>query len=920
MRYQSLGRLLLGALLGGWPLAAHANYLSDARDALKKGDLRSAQIDLRNAVRSDPQNGEAHYWLGRVSIELGDPVAGEREATSAIDRGYDPHLATRLLGQALLAQNKFDAVLQQMQPGGKDADLDATILVFRGYAEMGLKQPDEAQKAFNAAEKAAPNAIEPLLAEARLLEARGDTDGAMTRIDHAISVQPKSAEALLAKAQLLRAKGDMNGTLTVLDGLIADQPSVVQARLDRASVEIALNRTDPAKQDLDVVLKATPGNVQAIYLQAVMASQVRDFQAADADLDKIAAYIPRIPRAYLLLAVIKDQLGQVEQAEDAAQHYLARAPNDPAAYKILARIQFAKRRPDQVIDTLGKVAESGKADAETYDLLGRAYASTGRADDAVAAFQKAQSLAPNDVGVQTRLATVRMGMGQPGAAMDDLEHTLELAPKQPAVGEALFFAALATGDTQKAADAFAKVKAAEGDTPVVANLGGLLQLSNLDAAGAHKTFAAITQEHPDFMPAQINLARVLAMQGDASGAEKVLSDILAQRPAVEPALTMLASDYAQSNRLPDAITLMEHAHAAAPDDLRLVNGLGDLYIRSGNAQKALDLAAQTKGADASSNELLALKAAAYLALGQKDQARDTFTQLLKQDPTQLGVRQRLVGLLVDAGDFNSARDVVKAGIATTPRDYQLLLDYVMIDLKATGVDAALATADQLQSQDRSFTAARALKGDLFMAANRPEDAAKAYADALAAAPSTVLLTRLVSAQMRAGHTDAAQASLADWLAKHPDDVVALEQDAELDIAAEKLDDAAKQLRSILDQKPHDPIALNNLAWIYQQQHDARAMDLARQAYLLAPSAQTADTLGWILTGAGKADTGVLLLRQASAQAATDPRVQYHYAVALKDTGNKADAIKLLTAVVAVKADFSEKPQAQQLLDALNKGT
>jgi Flp pilus assembly protein TadD len=159
-----------------------------------------------------------------------------------------------------------------------------------------------------------------------------------------------------------------------------------------------------------------------------------------------------------------------------------------------------------------------------------------------------------------------------------------------------------------------------------------------------------------------------------------------------------------------------------------------------------------------------------------------------------------------------------------------------------------------------------------------------------------------------------------WLTKHPDDLVALEQEAELDIAAGRLDDAAKHLQDILSDKPHDAIALNNLAWVYQQQHDPRAMDMARQAYVLSPGAQTADTLGWILTSVGKADTGVLLLRQASAQAASDPRVQYHYAVALKDTGDKADAIKLLTAVVAIKTEFTEKTQAQQLLDELNKGT
>jgi len=240
--------------------------------------------------------------------------------------------------------------------------------------------------------------------------------------------------------------------------------------------------------------------------------------------------------------------------------------------------------------------------------------------------------------------------------------------------------------------------------------------------------------------------------------------------------------------------------------------------------------------------------------------------------------------------------------------------------RSLGLDAALTTANQLVTQDRDFTAARALKGDIYLAANRAEDAAKAYSDALAAAPSTMLLTRLVGAQMRAGQPDAARAALADWLTKHPKDLVVMEQSAELDITAGRLDEAVKLLQAILTEKPHDPIALNNLAWLYQQQHDPRATDLARQAYVLAPGAQTADTLGWILTASGKADTGVLLLRQASAQAASDPRVQYHYAVALKDTGDKADAIKLLTAVVAVKADFTEKSQAQQLLDELNKGT
>jgi predicted Zn-dependent protease len=168
--------------------------------------------------------------------------------------------------------------------------------------------------------------------------------------------------------------------------------------------------------------------------------------------------------------------------------------------------------------------------------------------------------------------------------------------------------------------------------------------------------------------------------------------------------------------------------------------------------------------------------------------------------------------------------------------------------------------------------------------------------------------------------DDATKLLIDWVAKHPDDLAAREQLAEIYIATNKLDDAQHWLEAIRQTKPHDAVALNNLAWVYQQKGDNRAQGLARQAYVLSPGPQTADTLGWILTTEGNAQTGVDLLRQASAEAANDPRVQYHYAVALKDTGNKEEAIKRLTVVVGAKGEFKEKAEAQQLLDALNKGS
>ena len=264
--------------------------------------------------------------------------------------------------------------------------------------------------------------------------------------------------------------------------------------------------------------------------------------------------------------------------------------------------------------------------------------------------------------------------------------------------------------------------------------------------------------------------------------------------------------------------------------------------------------------------------------------------------------------MLQAGDYEPARNLIKQGLADNPRNYQLYQDYVMVDLKAGGVDAAIATANQLEQQDRSFQQARALVGDIYMAANRPADAVRAYQDALAKAPSDMLVGRLVVALLRSGQTDGAIKVLSDWIAQHPADLVIAQQLADIYIGTRRYDEAVTTLQRVLEKKPHDPVALNNLAWVYQQQGDKRAQGLAQQAYILSPGGQTADTLGWILVSSGNLAQGMPLLRQATAQAGSDPRILYHFAVALKNTGKREEAIKVLNAVVANKAELVKRPR------------
>ena len=272
------------------------------------------------------------------------------------------------------------------------------------------------------------------------------------------------------------------------------------------------------------------------------------------------------------------------------------------------------------------------------------------------------SLVPNDVSVETTLANMHLGLGDPFAAVADLEHALVVAPKLPEVGEALFFATLATGNLVEAGQTLGRIRAAQGDTMMVQYLDAVLKLTQLDLDGARQKLTMISRYNPEFLPAKISLAHLLAMQGQDDEADKILADILGQVPTEEPALSMLASDYSRANRMADAVAVLERAHKADPANMDVVARLGNQYIAVGKAQMALDLLAQIKDERTLSVSLRVLQANALHALGQDDKARDTLGQLLASHPLELGVRQLLVESLLAAGNFDSARNVVKDGL------------------------------------------------------------------------------------------------------------------------------------------------------------------------------------------------------------------------------------------------------------------
>jgi len=212
---------------------------------------------------------------------------------------------------------------------------------------------------------------------------------------------------------------------------------------------------------------------------------------------------------------------------------------------------------------------------------------------------------------------------------------------------------------------------------------------------------------------------------------------------------------------------------------------------------------------------------------------------------------------------------------------------------------------------------------VLMTANRAVDAAQAFGVDYKAEPSGELVARMAQAWIAAGKPEQGLPALQEWLAKQPDDLVALQMLIAVDLSTKRLADAEGVLKHVLDLQPNSVASMNNLAWIYQQRNDTKSqadsLALAHKAYLLSPTPQIADTLGWILTTQKKPEIALMLLRQSSQQLPTDPTVQFHYATVLRALGRNDEAASTLRPIVLGKQVFDERDAAKRMLDELSVG-
>ena len=906
--------LSISLLLAACGLTSRTDGLADGARNQAEGKYRAAYIEAKKVLQKDSKNGQAWLLLGRASLMLGDPKDALNDLQNAKANGVPETQWAVPLGQALLLSQQYDELLKTLS---LDAQLDpkvkASVLRLRGDAHRGLKQFDQAGQSYKAALALDPNDARSLIGLAKLAGTADNQDAAQKYVEQALTAAPESPQAWIAKGDLaFDARQFAEAEAAYQKVLGFSKPDWLPQEhfytlLRLANAQIQQEKLDGALENIQALEKMAPDQPYPRYLHAVALYKQGHLDDAVSQLQLVLKDAPNNEQAQTLMGAVSYAQGNYAQAEMYLSNAMGINQNNVEARRLLALTFYREGRTSQALNTLRPAVDGTPSDTQLLALLQGAAASGDRtpgakalagdkaaandpfapAEKAIAAGQGSEALRlleampVEDAASEARRNRLMVITYVRDKRVDDAVKTAAAyATKHPQDSAAHLVYGTALIAAGKRPEARAQYEQAARIEP--GNLATLLSLGSLDSLDGHYKDAAgrynaVLKHDPRNEVAMMALSRLALLQGDKAGAikwSKQAIDAAPESPTPYIALVLL---YSESGQFDEAVSTAKRLVAVNPQNPAAVNALGAAQMNAGDVnaalktlQKAVDLAPQA-------------------ALYRTNLAR---AQLITKDT-------------------KAAESNLEQVIKSDPHQVQAVILLATVKMQGKDLPAALALARTLQAQPATKAAGFALEGDLYMANKSPRDAAVAYQNGLKASADRALVIKAFLALNASGATKP-EAVLIDWLAKHPEDEAARTLLAQHYLTHKQNPLAAAQYEKLLKDNPSNVGALNNLAWIYTEQGDRKALPMAERAYKLAPtSSSVQDTYAWALIASDQAKAALPILVKAAKAAPQVASIQYHLAVAQARTGDKAAARRTLGSLQSA-ADFEDKPAADAL--------
>lgn len=891
-----------------------------AEKAMAAHDYRAAVIELKNALEDDPGHVQARLRLAEVEFQLGDVVGADKDLRRALELGAPLDPNAELAARIQLSLGQFRELVTQID-GGKSGLADPAAALFRGSALLGLQEYDAARASFARVPQDDAHSVEARAGAGTALAWQGAFDAAITELDALIAAHPDRFEGWVARGatraragDVGRADEDLRHATTLL---VPEVPATERAKLFAALCEVQLARgdTEAASRTQQQLANVAPEIVATQVLAARIAMARQDYSSATAILQRALGAAPDVvPIRFLLGAALLAQ-GNLGQAERHLAQVVQRAPENVEARKLLVQVQLRLGRPEAALGVLTTMDRS--ADPQLDALLGLAHLLQGEQPSGIAYLERAVAGNPKDEQVELELAAAYLRAAQPQKAVELLSRGDRREPDARRTG-VLVAALIADGDLRRARTEMEALLAARPNDPATLELAAAFFTQQHEFARARAIAQAASDANPRNVNALLVRAQIEAESGDLKAAAAWLDKALAVAPDNAPAHLALAELAARRGDLDAAARSLEDLRRRDPQSADARLKLAALYMRQRDTRRTQEVVAELTTLAKDQPQVMNALGTLYFDNGRYDEALQRFQSAALQDEANPVYWFNTARAQISLGNSVVARQALEKAEAVQPGWLPAVGTLAMLDVREGHGSEALARVNDLRSRKPRDAEALVLEGDVQMVLHDYGKAADAYQAARALQPGGGLAFKEYKAR-EAGNLPNPLEPLEAWLRTHADDVAIRVVYAEARRAHGDRNGAVAQYEIVRRSGRATPVVLNNLAWIYYELRDPRAVGIAREAHEAAPGiAAIADTYGWILAETGKAAEAEPILA-AAASASDDPSTDFHHAVALLRSGKAEQGRQQLRELLKVSPDFPEAAEARKLLGSAAGG-
>ncbi len=896
--------------------------LDRAKDYLESRDINAAALELKNILQKNANHAEARYLLGQISLDLGNMKAAQKEMRRALAAGWDEAVTQRALAEIMYRQGYFQKVLDDIKIKDSYPDMvKANLTGLWALSEASLGKWDDAEQTIRTGESITGDSLWLLQSKIQLAIHRKEMSAAGKILEHALKAYPDSQDLWLISAGLAEQSGELTNTINALQKAIdLDPPRNVtalgrQARLAQGQAWLKQQDFAKAKAVIDPVLKNYPGDPLANYLAAIGSFKQGEDDQTEEHLLLALKAVPEHRPSLLLFGALSYARDDYEKAAYYLEKAAALQPEDIGAQTLLGKTYLMLGQYDEAENRLKYASSKMGDDAELLALLGISRL-RGGVESGMQQLEKAAAAAPADQTIRSELARAYLDSGETAMAIRELESALEGNGQEYRTELLLVVAYLRASEFDKALELASRLSEQHTDNPMPHILAGAAYEGKQDFSAARLRYDAAIGVQSDNIMAMRSLARLDLRDGNVDMARKRYHSVLKIQPGNAAAMVALSKILMQEGKTEEAIAQLEEAREVDQKALEPRLILSKYYRIKGKTEKALDYANEALKIAPQNSYAMWIKGLAQLAAG-KSESVQTLQKLAEKMPDYAKAHYYLAEARLRFGDITGARQSLQTVLTLEPDHELALLASARIEMREGKADKALKISQKMIKVRPEAATGYMLKGDVLMAGGKKKSALKAYQQALAYATNGKAAIKISGAQAVLGDTEASYKTLQSWLKQHPEDMSVRFALATSYLANGKKDAAISQYEIVLEKQPDNPAALNDLAWLYHERGDQRALKMAEKAYRLAPdSPAVQDTYGWILIQNGRIEFGLVALEQAVSNAPHSLEIRYHLAVALTKAGEKTRAKEELKLILQSGKPFSDRASAKALLAEL----